>query len=127
MAKINIPTYDALMNPLIRALKSLGGSATIEELTCKVAEIAGLTDERLEVLHNPSEGGRTEVEYRLAQSRTWLKRYGLLENSSRGVWSLTAKGSQIDKIDEREVVRAVREMNKQERKKKDHENVDDEI
>ena len=92
------------MNPLIQPLKSLDGSATIEELTNKVAEIAGLTDEQLEVLHNATEGGRTEVEYRLAWSRTWLKRYGLLENSSRGIWSLTPKGNQIEKVDERDVV-----------------------
>jgi restriction system protein len=117
MTKISIPTYDALMNPLVQALKSLGGSATIEELTNKVAEIAGLTDEQLEVLHNAAEGGRTEIEYRLAWSRTWLKRYGLLENSSRGIWSLTPKGSQIEKVDEREVVRTVREQIK-----KAHEN-----
>ena len=115
MTKTAIPTYDALMNPLVQALKQLGGSATIEELNAKTAEIAGLTDEQLEILHNPSEGGRTEVEYRLAWSRTWLKRYGLLENSLRGVWSLTAKGNQIDKVDEREVVRAVRELIKQRR------------
>lgn len=108
MTKANIPTYDALMNPLVQALKKLGGSATIEELTDKVAEIAELTDEQMEVLHNPTEGGRTEFEYRLAWSRTWLKRYGLLENSSRGIWSLTTKGNQIDKVDEREVVRSVR-------------------
>lgn len=126
MTKVNIPTYDALMNPLIQALRELGGSATIEELTSKVAEIANLTDDQLEVLHDSSEGGRTEVEYRLAWSRTWLKRYGLLENSSRGVWSLTAKGSQIDKVDEREVVRSVREQIRQARKKKDQEDVDDE-
>ena len=76
MTKISIPTYDALMNPFVQALKSLGGSATIEELTNKVAEIAGLTDEQLEILHNAAEGGRTEIEYRLAWSRTWLKRTG---------------------------------------------------
>lgn len=126
MTKVNIPTYDALMNPLVQALRELGGSATIEELTSKVAEIANLTDDQLEVLHDSSEGGRTEVEYRLAWSRTWLKRYGLLENSSRGVWSLTAKGSQIDKVDERDVIRSVREQIRQARKKKDQEDVDDE-
>ncbi len=79
MAKITIPTYDALMNPLIQALKSLGGSGTVEVITNKVAEIAGVTDEQLEVLHDPDKGGVTEVEYRLAWSRTWLKRYGPLE------------------------------------------------
>jgi len=114
MAKVNIPTYDMLMNPLIQALKGLGGSGTVEEITNKVAEIARLTDEQLEVLHDPAKGGMTEVEYRLAWSRTWLKRYGLLENSSRGVWALTAKGSKIDRIDEKEVLKTVRAQLKRE-------------
>ena len=29
MTKIGVPTFDALMNPLIKALKELGGSGTI--------------------------------------------------------------------------------------------------
>lgn len=120
MAKVTIPTYDALMNPLIQALKNLGGSGTVEEITNKVAEIAGLADEQLEVLHDPDKGGMTEVEYRLAWSRTWLKRYGLLENSSRGVWALTAKGSKADRIDEKEVVKAVRAQFKKEREDNEH-------
>ena len=108
MAKVTLPTFDSLMNPLVQALKSLGGSGTIEEINSKVAEIAGLTDEQLEVLHNSVKGGATEIEYRLGWSRTWLKRYGILENSSRGVWALTPMGSKLDRVDEREVVRVVR-------------------
>ncbi len=108
MAKVIIPTYDALMNPLIQAIKSLGGSGTIEEINNKVVEIAGFTDAQLEVLHDPAKGGATEIEYRLGWSRTWLKRYGILENSNRGVWALTPQGSKLDRIDEKEVLRVVR-------------------
>lgn len=36
----------------------------------------------------------TEVEYRLTWTRTYMKKVGILENSSRGVWALTAKGHQ---------------------------------
>ncbi len=32
---ISVPTFDALMNPLMQALKSLGGSGTIEEIDNK--------------------------------------------------------------------------------------------
>ena len=85
MSQISIPTFDRLMNPLIKALKELGGSGTIEEIDGKVAELAGLSDGQLEVLHNPDKGSQTEVEYRLAWTRTYLKKYGILENSSRGV------------------------------------------
>jgi len=85
MSQSSIPTFDRLMNPLIKALKELGGSGTIEEIDGKVAELAGLSDGQLKVLHNPDKGSQTEVEYRLAWTRTYLKQYGILENSSRGV------------------------------------------
>ena len=78
---LTVPTSGALMNPLLEAIKSLGGSASIEELNDKVAEVAGLTEEQLAVPHGENKG--TEVAYRLAWTRTYLKQYGLLENSSR--------------------------------------------
>lgn len=114
MVKVLVPSYDALMNPLVQSLKALGGSGTVEEITGKVSEIVKLTDEQLEVLHNPASGGMTELEYRLAWSRTYLKRYGIIENSTRGVWALTPKGTKIDSVDERDVVRTVRAQLKKE-------------
>ena len=39
-----------------------------------------------------------------------MKKVGILENSSRGVWSLTAKGREMEQIDPKEVVQKVREM-----------------
>ena len=75
-----IPTYDRLMNPLLQAIRELGGSASIEEINRRVAEIAGLTEEQLEVPHMRGRG--PEVDYRLAWTRTYLKAYGL-EPTSR--------------------------------------------
>jgi len=109
--------YDDLMNPVIRALKNLGGSGTNEEINNKVAELAKIPADQLEVLHNPEKGGMTEIEYRLMWTRTYLKFYGTIENSTRGVWSLTEKGSTLERVDEKDVVRVVREQmkkNKQE-------------
>ena len=87
MAKEKLPMFDALMNPLVQALKSLGGSGTIEEIYNRVAEITNLSDEQLGILHK-GRTNDTEIAYRLAWSRTYLRKYGLLENSSRGVWAL---------------------------------------
>lgn len=112
MSKLPIPTFDAMMNPLIQSLKGLGGSGTIEEINTKVAEIAGLTDKQLEILHNPAQGGATEVEYRLGWARTYLKQFGILENSGRGVWALTPSGSKVDHVDEKEVKRVVQAKTK---------------
>jgi restriction system protein len=108
--------YDDLMNPVIQVLKGLGGSGTIEEINSKVAEIARIPSEQLEVLHNPEKGGMTEIEYRLMWTRTYLKIYGVIDNSVRGVWSLTEKGSKISRVDERDVVRVVRVQMKKNKK-----------
>ena len=116
--------YDDLMNPVIQALKSLGGSGTIEEINDKTAEIAKIPSGQLEILHNPEKGGMTEIEYRLMWTRTYLKQYGVVENSTRGVWSLTEKGSGIERVDEKDVVRVVREHMKKD--KQESSNNDDE-
>jgi restriction system protein len=108
MGKEIVPTYDAFMNPLLQAMKSLGGSGTIEEIEAKVLEIAGLSEDQVAVLHNPEKGGLTEVGYRLAWTRTYLRKAGLLENSSRGVWALTPRGMKLDRVDEKEIVRTVK-------------------
>ena len=96
------------MDPLFQALKSLGGSGSIEEVNQKVFEIVKLPDEILEIPHG-DKGGQTEVEYRLAWARTYLKKFGVLENSTRGVWSLASSASNFEKINPQEVVKKVRE------------------
>ncbi len=103
-----LPTFDQFMNPLLNAMRDLGGSATVDEINEKCGELARLTDEQLEALHDPARGGRTEVEYRLAWTRTYLKEYGLLENSSRGIWALTKKGRELKSVDEALVKKFVR-------------------
>jgi restriction system protein len=108
--------YDELLNPVLQALKLLGGSGTNEEINYKVAEIGKISPDQLEILHNPEKGDMTEIDYRLTWTRTYLKKYGLIENSSRGIWSLTPNGSAFEKVDEKDVVRVVREQKKKNKK-----------
>jgi 5-methylcytosine-specific restriction protein B len=105
--QVKVPTYDQLMNPTVQALKALGGAATLEEIHRKVTERMNFTPEQLALLHNPDQGDQTEIEYRLAWSRTYLKKYGLIENQTRGTWALTAKGWQAEQVDVDEVKRFV--------------------
>lgn len=114
MPTVTIPTFDQMMNPVIEALRNLGGSGTIEEIGAQVSRIMDLSDEQLAVIHDPERGSQTEVEYRLAWTRTYLKKYGVLENSSRGVWALTPDGARRERVDPREVRRAVQEQRKHE-------------
>ncbi|ANV90055.1 restriction endonuclease [Picosynechococcus sp. PCC 8807] len=105
-----VPTFDALLVPTVQALQTLGGSGTIEEIYEQVIQLLNLPDQILEIIHGNT--SQSEVEYRLAWSRTYLKKYGLLENSARGVWSLTSTTINPDDLDPREVVRFVREVDK---------------
>ncbi len=41
MPQVTVPTFEPTMNPLLRALRELGGSGTIEEIAAKTAEIIG--------------------------------------------------------------------------------------
>jgi len=88
-----LPTFDRLINPLLRALEALGGSGAVDEIYEKVIELEKLPEDVLAQLHDQDKSNQTEVGYRLAWARTYLKKYGLLENSTRGVWSLTAKAT----------------------------------
>jgi len=116
MAK-TLPTFDELLNPLIRAIRALGGSGSIQELYDKVVELEQLPEAVLAQTHTEN-GDQTEVAYRLAWARSYLKKFGLLDNSKRGVWSLTAQAKDLDKVNSAEVVRFVRALSKKNGTKK---------
>lgn len=103
-----IPEYHGLFNPTLAALRSLGGSGTIEEIAEKAIEIIGLSSELAEVLHG--ESSQTEFSYRLAWARTYLSKVDLLENSERGVWALTETGRKCGEVDPMDIRRKVRSM-----------------
>lgn len=110
-----MPKYHELMNPLLQALRILGGSGSIEEISTQVSESLDLPDDVLGLLHDPDRSSQTELDYRLAWARTYLKRYGLLENSERGVWLIAPEKRDITTIDPQEVVKTVREQVRKER------------
>ena len=97
----DVPAFHELMWPTITALKSLGGSATNEELLAKVVSIMNLSPEVQAVQH--TDGRQSRVNYNLAWAKTYMKKAGLLDNSARGVWTLTQDGEACDE----ETVRAV--------------------
>ncbi|MDB9525702.1 restriction endonuclease [Oscillatoria sp. CS-180] len=99
-----------MLIPTIQALQALGGSGTIEEIYEQVVQLLNLPDQVLEITHGST--SQSEVEYRLAWSRTYLKKYGLLENSARGVWSLVSTSINPANLDAREIVKAVRDVDK---------------
>ena len=105
----DLPTFDQLLIPTVTALKELGGSGTINEINEKVYGIANISEDILQILHSEN-GLETEVDYRLAWSRTYLKKFGLIDNSSRGVWALNASEIDINQLDRDEIKKTVRDQ-----------------
>ena len=102
-----MPRPEDLMWPTLRALERLGGSASIRELDDRVSTDLGLSDAILDVLHG--EGPQTEFANRCGWARTRLRGIGAVENSARGVWTITESGRRIGSADEvRELVRRQR-------------------
>lgn len=110
-----VPTNDALFNPTLEAIRSLGGSASNAEITNQVIEGLKLPDQVTQIVHG--QGRQTELEYRLAWSRTYLKQYGLLNNSEKGIWSLTASGLDTKIVEPNVVVTFVRQQFQESRAK----------
>lgn len=102
---MSVPKYDELFNPTLQSLKALGGSGRNDEIEQKIAEILGLSDEDFNEIHI---GNRTKLSYRAAWARNYLKRFGLIDNSQRGVWALTTKGMATSDVDKDEVNKYVK-------------------
>jgi restriction system protein len=98
MAQVDrVPKFNELMWPTLHALDELGGSGSIQEIYDKVLELERFSDDQLAVLHK--NGPDTEIRYRLAWARTYLKGVGSLQNSQRGVWSITEQGRLLTQPD----------------------------
>ena len=55
---------------------------------------------------------QSEVAYRLAWSRTYLKQAHIITNSGRGIWSLISDAVDVAQIDPKAITRAVREADR---------------
>lgn len=109
-----LPDIPGMMLATLEALKSIGGSATIQELDEKVADIEGVTEEE-QSFQMSGDDPRPRMNYYLAWARTFLRRGGAIENSARGVWALTTRGSEISIYSETKAIHEA--VNAEEREK----------
>jgi restriction system protein len=95
-------------------LKALGGSASNEELHDWIADHLTLPAEARDRLHG--DGTMTELRYRLHWARSFLKAFSAINNSERGVWTLTEKGKNVTAADAAAIKKFVREKRNARRK-----------
>lgn len=120
---LNIPSHSDLFEPTIKALKSLGGSGTVQEIYDQVCQLQSFSEQQQSILHK--QGPQTEIDYRLGWVRTYLKVYGILESVGRGVWSLTEKGRNLQVINPKEINRFVNQTTRKKTEKVSPESVQD--
>lgn len=114
--------FDDLFNPTLEALKRLGGSGAVSEIEEEVTQLLDLSEEAVNEIHKES---TTKLTYRLAWARNYLKQYGLVENSSRGVWALTEAGQKTEKVDKEKVKKTVVKRNRKIRPEKEKSKTDE--
>ena len=110
----NVPKFNQLIYPTVKAIKALGGSGSIDEIVDKVIELEKFGEDITTELHPDS--SRTELDYNLAWSRTYLKKVGALDNSGRGIWNLTEYGNKLTEKQCLEIKSEVRKIRKLEKK-----------
>jgi restriction system protein len=109
-----------MINPTLDALRGLGGSASNKELNQAIIDKMEFPEEVVQQPHG--NGNTTEVEWRLAWVRTYLRGAGLVTNSARGVWALTSEGLDPVGVDPRVVISSYprRDQDSAERSSKQH-------
>lgn len=104
------PSFDSLINSVFKALVHLGGSASIDEIYETVIELEKFDESVTSIRQNSEKSNQTVLEYELGWARSYLKKCGLLEKSSRGVWSLTPLAKEQKSINALEIIKTVRKM-----------------
>lgn len=83
------PQFVRFFQPVINALVELGGSGRPEEVEDLIAEHLEISDE---VRNEQISSGQSRYSNKVNWARFYLVRAGLIDSSTRGVWSLTEKG-----------------------------------
>lgn len=83
------PRFVHYFNPVLDALRSLGGSAAPESV---YDWIRGQIQVPLEELEGVNKGGQSKFHNKVAWARFYLAKAGLIDASKRGVWALTPEG-----------------------------------
>lgn len=100
------PSHRDLLNPVLAAIRTLGGSATVAEIESQVIKDLKLSDAAVQMLGG---NGQTVLYNRLASVRSDLKKRDVIDYSSRGVWAFTPNGLNAEIVDPGGVTRVANE------------------
>jgi 5-methylcytosine-specific restriction protein B len=94
-----VPSFQEYMNPILTVVRRFGKPLTIEQMDREVIAEMKLAPDIAALPHEVAKPDRSEVSYRIAWARSYLKKAGLLENPKRGLWGASEKGRTAGAID----------------------------
>jgi len=95
------------LNPILDALRDLGGSARPREVYDWVATHLGVTDSERAI---ENQSGASRFENDVAWARFYLVRAGFVDSSQRGVWSLTERGRSTGTLSNSQIQLVLRQV-----------------
>ncbi len=96
--KLSNAAFLRWFNPLIQALRDLGGSGTPAEARAKIVENEQLSDEEVNAIRGKNNVNKFENE--VAFARSYLVNAGYIDKSIYGVWTLTEAGKSVEMTDD---------------------------
>jgi restriction system protein len=109
------PAFVKWFNPLLTALKQLGGSGSASEVIATIAENENVPES---VQQEKLKSGGLRFNNQIHFARQYLLWAGLLSSSQRGVWTLTEKGASTSLTHE-EALKIFRQQHSLHQKKKE--------
>lgn len=101
-----VPRYSGLITPTYNALRTLGGSGSNEEILNQIIADLAIPDEVSDISHQGNTN-MSELQYQLAWARTYMKNYGIIENSSRSIWSIKPEYMGVESLDDKAIISTV--------------------
>ena len=105
----SLPRCNDLIIPTFRALIELGGSGKNNEILNQIILDLRIPDELVDISHKGSDT-KSELAYQADWARTYLRKYGIIENSERSVWTIKPSytNTRPEQLDLKDIVRTVR-------------------
>ncbi len=101
-----VPRYTQLIEPTFWALKALGGSGKNDEILNQIITDLKIPDEVADIQHK-GRTNKSELSYQADWARTYLRIYGVIENSARSVWSIKPDYVSATELDAKKIIDSV--------------------
>lgn len=116
------PEFIRFLKPIVEILKSLDGSGTAGEVVDMVIERMNISDEELSV---QNKNGGSRIKNQVHWARQYLVNYNVIDNSARGIWSLTPYGEKLEIRDHEHALQIFDEIQANRKKTKSEQNLNE--